>query len=341
MTVTGCPEGSHSVRRLVPMANGDGQFIRGRKVVEGTKLTLQEWLALLHDRTICLYPTIAFPTDEMRAEYLRTIGQRDTDEVLDLLRQFLVPTCTLQLEREGFRALREYGIQVPTERHRRMAQGGPAWEGLTWVIDLLKRSPRRAIEVLDAYADTHIQELDMGWWPQRLYDAMALIRAKWIEAEHPEDILVSLGWDKLERLVQCLYAEMGFETRRTQRSHDGGIDIWATYRRAGQRQEALIQCKCSRKNVGVLKVRELHGAVEDAKASKGVLVCARGFTPDARKWVKRNPRLELVGAGTLTQLLNENLGSDWPQRIDYHTSEVSRLPRDATPAIASATATPP
>ena len=50
--------------------------------------------------------------------------------------------------------------------------------------------------------------------------------------------------------------------------------------------------------MGVLKVRELHGAVEDAKASKGVLVCARGFTPDAKKWVKRNPRLELVGAAT-------------------------------------------
>jgi restriction system protein len=138
----------------------------------------------------------------MRAEYLQTIRERNTEEVISLLRRFLVPTCTLEVDRLVFNALREHGVEMPTERYRRMVHGGPAWEGLTWVIDLVKQSPRKAIEVLDAYADIHVQALDMGWWPQRLYDATALIRAKWIEFEHPEELLVSLGWDKLERLVE-------------------------------------------------------------------------------------------------------------------------------------------
>jgi restriction system protein len=298
------------------------EYIDGREIVEGKALTLDEWLRKLHDPTIALFPTIAFPTDEMRNQYLQTIANRSIEEVISLLRRFLIPTCTLDFDKLHFRLVASQGIKPTTEQHRRLLCGGPAWEGLTWTLDLLERSPERAIEVLDAYALTHVQALDRGWWMQRLYDAMALIRAKWIEMEHPEQVILGLGGRKFERLVARLFSKMGYHATITKPSHDGGVDIHATWLKAGQRHNALIQCKCSRHNVGVGIVRELHGAVEDAKVSKGILVSSQSFTRDAQKWAFKNPRLELVDRRMLVQMLNAHLGASWIHYIDFFTSEV-------------------
>ncbi|WP_437671548.1 restriction endonuclease [Sorangium sp. So ce131] len=297
-------------------------YIYGRKLVEGRSLTLAEWLSKLDDPTIYLDPNYAFPTNEMRDEYLDTIRGRSAHEVIDLIRRFLIPTCTPPIDAITPRAVSE----IRTEQQRRVVRGGPAWEGLTWIIDLIQDSPQKAIYVLEAYADTHIQALDRGWWLQRLYDAIGLIRAKWIEEEHPAELLVSLGGHKFERLVASLFSEMGHTTSLTQASHDGGIDIRATFTANGQRYDAAIQCKCTQNNVGVSVVRELHAAVEDAKVSKGIIVCTQSFSPAARKWAKKNPRLELIDGPSLIRLLNSHLGPRWPRLIDYYTSLTRVMP---------------
>jgi restriction system protein len=203
-----------------------------------------------------------------------------------------------------------------------MLRDEPAWEGLTWVLELLDESPRMAIDVLNAYIWAHLQPLDRPYWYERIYDAIALIRAKYIGTAQPRDVFLNLGGRKFERLTHSLFHAMGHEVEPTSKSYDGGVDLRAHQKRDGQCYTSLIQCKCVTKNVGVKDIRELHGTLENEKVSKGILVTASKFTPKAREWASKNPRLELINFETLNQLLNEHLGPLWVQRIDWYCRDL-------------------
>ena len=177
-------------------------YINGRKVVEGKELSLDEWLERIDDRTLAVVPDIAFPTDAMRDEYLRTVEIRDRVQVVSLVRRFLIPTCTPEYDEMFTKPRSNDPTAVITEQHRRMMRSEPAWEGLTWVIDLLEFSPLKAIAVLDAYIETHFQVLDRGWWLQRLFDAIALIRASGSQPSIPRRFSSDLADGVSMRLLQ-------------------------------------------------------------------------------------------------------------------------------------------
>lgn len=286
-------------------------------IIDGTKLTLEEWLTQIHNPKVNVLPSIAFPTSEMRDEYLKDINIRRDEEVLNLIRRFLIHTGSTRFD---YISLHDYSY---SEMQLRILRGESAWEGLTWVIDLIRENPGRAIEVLEAYFDTHIQLLDRSYWWHRLHDAIALIRAKWIHTEHPRETILDLGGRKFEILVAILYKQLGYDVYLTKKSHDGGVDVIAKYEAAGRQHKSLIQCKCVRKkNIDVKDIRELHGVIEDAKISKGIFITtAFSFTPAAIKWAANNPRIELINYSTLIQLLNEYFGIHWMQRIEYYTNE--------------------
>jgi restriction system protein len=295
-----------------------------KPIIDGTKLSLSEWLEAIANPKVEVFPSFAFPNDKMRNEYLAMISSRSDEEVVDLLRRFLIHSITTKDDVGNLRSAEEHYL-FEVEQLYRMIRGEPAWEGLTWVIDLVRQSPLRAIEVLDSYFTVHIQALDRPYWWERLFDAIALIRARWIEKVHPRESLVSLGGIQFEKLVLALFKKMGYEVQLTQVSHDGGVDVRAFFARDGQRHRALIQCKCMKGNVGVQLVRELHAAVEDAKVPKGILVATSMFTPDARKWADNNPRLELIDVDKLTRMLNERCGASWIHRLEWYTRDVWNL----------------
>lgn len=208
-------------------------------------------------------------------------------------------------------------LLLRVEQYRRILRREPAWEGVTWVMELIRIKPRLAIDVLDAYITAHCQALDRPYWLERLYDATSLIRAKYIDVAHPRELLLELGGEKFERLVRYLYEEMGYDASLTQSSHDDGVDIRALKNDDGEQATVLIQCKCVSSTVGVGVVRELHGTIENEKASKGVLVATSKFSPAAIKWARENPRLELIDHERLFRMLNEHLWSTWTARIDW------------------------
>lgn len=289
-----------------------------RKTVQGQELSLDDWLAKLDHRKGVVFPDYAFPTDEMREEYLATIHERDPREVKQLIRRFLIHSCTTGADVENFRTASN-AAYLRCEQFYRMSHEEPAWEGITWVMDFLNDNPRRAIEVIEAYFITHVQLLDRGYWWERLYDAIALIRAVFIEVEHPRDLLLTLGGHRFERLICSLYTEMGYNATLTQTSHDGGVDVRAYKASKGETVTVLIQCKCVKGTVGVGTVRELHSAIENEKVSKGVLVAASRFSRAASNWARDNPRLELIDVNALITMLNANLSPTWPNRIEWHT----------------------
>jgi hypothetical protein len=65
-----------------------------RTVVHGQELSLDEWLNRIRTIDNGIFPDFAFPTDAMRAEYLASISERSFSEVKDLIRKFLIHSCT-------------------------------------------------------------------------------------------------------------------------------------------------------------------------------------------------------------------------------------------------------
>jgi restriction system protein len=144
-----------------------------------------------------------------------------------LLRNFLIKTGTYKIDRRALSYFlnREDPLE-DSKKHeyiRRIFSGEPNWEGLTWILDLLHR-PRMAIQVLKGYLAAHF------WWMSDnmidgIYDAMAIIRAAYIEISHPRTMLLDLGWRDFELYIASLFSRKGYEIKLTSPSKDGGCDI--------------------------------------------------------------------------------------------------------------------
>ncbi len=303
---------------------------KDKEMIDATKLTLSDWLNLLTPDNIEKFNFVhwSFPTEGMRNEYLGSIGKRTVVEVKNLMRNFLIPSCSLGLDEIALKILLHsakydkdrFNKLLQIEFYRRLLKAAitneaTVWEGNTWILDLLPGNPKEALEALEAYFLAHWQHLPDGRW-DGLQDAKGLVRAKFIQTPTSE-LLRELSPYQLEHLIDSLYSNMGYKTTLTKKTHDGGIDILAVKDTAGDREKVLIQCKQKKKNVGVEIARELLGVVSDHKANKGVLVAPKGFTPAAKELQRSNPRLELLSNPELQILLNTHLGSDWPKLIDY------------------------
>ena len=180
--------------------------------------------------------------------------------------------------------------------------------------------PKLALDVLQAYLVAHFGFLPDGRI-DGLLDAMALIRAKFIETPK-SSLLLSLDPYQFEVLIQALYEMMGYTTSLTQTTYDRGRDVIAEKEHAGEREKSLIQCRRTERNVGVKEVRALLGVVSNEKANKGVFVSTSEFTPKAKELANENPRLELIGNKDLQVLLNKYFGSKWPKDVDFIISRI-------------------
>jgi restriction system protein len=90
---------------------------------------------------------------------------------------------------------------------------------------------------------------------------------------------------------------MGYYSKVTKKSNDGGIDIFAKLKTPTGMDEVIIQCKhkeISSSTVGVDKVRELFGVLSAyRKLSKGFLVTNGKFTSGAYDFAIGKP-IELI-----------------------------------------------
>jgi HJR/Mrr/RecB family endonuclease len=87
---------------------------------------------------------------------------------------------------------------------------------------------------------------------------------------------------EFEHFVGDLFAKMGYFSRVTKKSGDGGVDIFAKLQTPTGIDEIIIQCKHkqdSNSTVGVDKVRELFGVLSaNNKLTKGFIVTNGKFT---------------------------------------------------------------
>jgi restriction system protein len=73
------------------------------------------------------------------------------------------------------------------------------------------------------------------------------------------------------------------------------------------------------------------GVVSIERATKGVLATSSRFTAGVKKLAKKNVQLDLVPRKSLVRLFNENLGSDWPTKVDELVAEEARQQANLEP----------
>ncbi len=294
------------------------------EIFDGTKLSLSEWLNIIFsNKASRLLPNNCFPTDEIRNEYLDLIHDRSEDEIKNLLRRFLIRSRYLGKDNFFVEYIkRNWDLETLIRKiknieycRRLFTKNGPAWGGLTWILDLLPDSPKDAINVINSYWVAHCQILP-DYSLYGLSESTMIIRSRYCDCKHPRDILLNLKAKEFEWLVEELYKRMNYHTKLTKDSYDGGIDIIAEKFETGLKEKILVQCKKYKSIIGVKEIRTLLGVVSDNKATKGVLLCSSNFSTQAKKMAKNNSRIELINYTSFMTLLNQYLGSKWHLTMD-------------------------
>ena len=294
------------------------------RLIDTKDMPLEEWLELLRKSPRnAKFINYMFPSDRQSAEFLASVNGRSEEEVRFVLEHLLWLPVSFGLDKLTTQILmqriKEEGLPNPLpqlfQRLLNASKNRPVWDGTRWVLDLLPENPRACLDALRAYLIAYAYALPDGRF-QGLVDAMAVVRAKYIERPPNGHELDAVTPREFEFLVAELYARMGYDTITTKQSRDGGKDVIALRKEHGRREYVLIQAKHQRGKVSEPTVSHLLGVVSDEKANRGILVTSSAFTRPAEKFAARNPRLDLVDGSHLHALLNEHCGTNWRQRVD-------------------------
>ena len=152
----------------------------GPQPADGEEMSLGEWLAnMRHPKPTMICQR--FPYESWKDEYLATITGTAQEEVLLLIRSFLIEsgfTNRCDITYRGLVKARKknpefYRKALTDPFNRRLVQyaedlyGGhpPPWEGNTWIADLLPEHPKLALQGLEAYTHAYLQHFsDNQMW---------------------------------------------------------------------------------------------------------------------------------------------------------------------------------
>lgn len=98
-----------------------------------------------------------------------------------------------------------------------------------------------------------------------------------------------------------MYSRLGYQTKVTKRSGDGGVDVIATK----ENDTIYIQCKHYGKNthLGAPELQAFWGCCSGNEISKGIMVCTSSLTKDAQAFAnKLKGKLEIIGMKGLMEL---------------------------------------
>jgi hypothetical protein len=122
----------------------------------------------------------------------------------------------------------------------------------------------------------------------------------------PEGAPQELNPKEFEQLVGRLFSAMGFATRVTQYSRDGGVDVVATRESGASIQKLAIQCKYQSSPVGRPVLQQLLGVLSaDPSYSQGIIVTNADASRDAFDMVRQNGRLRVITGTELQGLLTK------------------------------------
>ncbi len=98
-----------------------------------------------------------------------------------------------------------------------------------------------------------------------------------------------------------LFERHGYDVVNVRDTKDGGIDVLIT---DPQGQQAIVQCKRYRGNVGEPIVRDLYGTMIHAGATHAYLITTARFSLEAQRWAIGKP-ITLIDGTTLVELTKQ------------------------------------
>lgn len=131
---------------------------------------------------------------------------------------------------------------------------------------------------------------------------------------------------QFEHFVAHLLERMGYHTRVTQQSSDGGIDILASKDELGFEKPIIkVQCKQKLSSTGHPEVAQLYGHID--KEEHGLFVTLGDYTAQARTFERSKPNLRLIDGSTLVDLIFNHY-----ERFDPSYQTLLPLKRTYVPA---------
>lgn len=100
------------------------------------------------------------------------------------------------------------------------------------------------------------------------------------------ELIRTLSPRKFEEVVAELLGMQGYEVQLTPASRDGGFDMYAAKNDALGQFLYLVECKrySPPNKVGVQVIRELHGVVQQSRATAGIITTTSFFTDGAKEF---------------------------------------------------------
>ncbi|MFI5955660.1 restriction endonuclease [Cryptosporangium sp. NPDC051539] len=171
-------------------------------------------------------------------------------------------------------------------------------------------TPYRCVQDLHAIVSKHPYELE-GVEPILDFDLKKYRRAESIDAVATLDSrpdLMEMNPDYFEHLTRQVFEALGLEGWNTEHSYDDGVDAVMMNKTVAVGGLTIVQSKRYKNAIGVNHIRELAGAIEEKRATKGILVTTSWFTPQSERKARENGRMELIDGQHLVWLIEQKLG---------------------------------
>jgi restriction system protein len=139
---------------------------------------------------------------------------------------------------------KERGIHLDkTEYYHRLINEYEAWEGLTWIVQLIRTSPMEAIKALSLYRSAECAMMP-DYRIIGIGQCIDIIEVKFIKnGTNKEVTLLNLQPREFEILIFKLYCSMGYDSILTPATRDGGKDVVAEKDNGDGGEKLYIECK--------------------------------------------------------------------------------------------------
>ncbi|BCN28938.1 restriction endonuclease [Anaeromicropila herbilytica] len=206
-----------------------------------------------------------------------------------------------------------------SEYYHRIINDYEAWEGLTWIVQLVRNSPMDAIKALSLYLTSECGTMS-DFRLIGIGQCIDIIEEKFIKNfTNKEMALLNLHPRKFEILIYELYCAMGYNSELTPATRDGGKDVIAN-RDSGHGIETLY-IECKRYKTTALNpeiVNALFGVImRNQEVSRGVIFTTVKVFSQLKDLI---PRITVLEINEVILLLNSYLGYNWDERIDLLTN---------------------
>jgi len=169
------------------------------------------------------------------------------------------------------------------------------------IEEILKRKAQLFDETIEGLADKDVKQ---SLTEEELFGVFGLKPPRVAAEEEARSSWQQVDAAGFERMIAELYSKMGYTTKVSQRTRDGGIDIEGWRQQATGPERILIQCKHWLDGVvGEHHVRDLYGVLTARQdVHRAELVTSGRISRDARRWAQ-GKRLRLVDGVELRTFL--------------------------------------